>query len=144
MVRLSHVFGRRRVAAVEELALDGAQRLADVRRLRWKAGDALTRAAWGVEGSTLESTPQLANGQSVGAAEIRDTLNAERRSTAGRRARGQTSGREQRAAGLAQQRGGPLACQGRHCKGVVVELEPMEIRTFRVQLEAPSGSGLNS
>ena len=43
MVSLDDLFGDAHVAAVEEMALDGAQRLSDVRRLRWRAGDSITR-----------------------------------------------------------------------------------------------------
>lgn len=39
---LDDLFGDAHVTAVEEMALDGAQRLSDVRRLRWRAGDSIT------------------------------------------------------------------------------------------------------
>lgn len=119
-VPLSDIFGKRRVAAVEELALDGAQRLADVKRLRWDAGESLTRDDWGAELSgSSDERPELVSRQS----------------------RDQSSGREQGSPGLAQLRDGPLVCHRRHCKGAAVKLEPMEIRTFRVRLD-PAGSGV--
>ena len=42
VVSLDDLLGDAHVTAVEEMALDGAQRLADVRRLRWRAGDSIT------------------------------------------------------------------------------------------------------
>ena len=98
---------------VEELALDGAQKLSQVKRLRWEAGDSLTRADWGADlgaaaGARQEPAPQQA---------------------------GVREGR-----GLAQQRDGPLECHGRRCEGVAVQLEPMEIRTFKVHLKRPQSA----
>ena len=42
VVSLDDLFGDAHITAVEEMALDGAQRLSDVRRLRWRAGDSIT------------------------------------------------------------------------------------------------------
>ena len=42
VVSLDDLFGDEHVAAVEEMALDGAQLLSNVRRLRWRAGDSMT------------------------------------------------------------------------------------------------------
>ena len=46
MVSLDDLFGDTRITSVEEMALDGAQRLSDVRRLRWRAGESITRSDW--------------------------------------------------------------------------------------------------
>lgn len=95
--------------SVVELALDGAQRLVDVNRLQWQAGDSIMREDW-------------------------DTTNAYGKGSVKVGLNGQNLGGGGKASGLAQQRQ-VLHCHNGRCDNVDVMLEPMEIRTFRVELE---------
>lgn len=104
------MFGSERVVSVVELALDGAQKLVDVNRLQWQAGDSITREVWD-------------NGNVHGKGSVRVGLDA------------RTSGGGERVSGLAQFSQKSLDCHKGECDKVVVMLEPMEIRTFRVELE---------
>ena len=103
------MFGSERLVSVVELALDGAQKLVDVKRLQWQAGDSITSEDW-----------DTAN--AYGKDSVRVGLNA------------QSLGGGRRASGLAQQQQKLLDCHNRRCDKVTVMLEPMEIRTFRVEL----------
>ena len=116
-IPLKSVFGSDRVVFVEELALDGAQKLADVKRLQWQAGDPITR------------NEELDTARSDGNAGVKGGSYQHGR------------GPNKSEPGLAQLRDGPIGCHRWRCNEVVVNLEPMEIRTFKVKLERSPSAG---